>query len=233
VIRPKSRASHQGLPPKTARRASGSSPSIQGLPQASTAAVAVATRLFWALGYNQVESFITRIDPKQMDIDRRHDFAAPGQDVAHAATISKRCCGWPRAMPTAATERGGPASRQGCRPVQCWHRHDDPNDIVPHEHRRSLRALKVFAAWTNLVDMKAEHTLDTVVEETAAASSEALPAGRGSTFGTGANGPRLGRGYEYCGSRLDPEAALVLRVCPQPVADRAIPGVAAGWPVRG
>jgi hypothetical protein len=37
-------------------------------------------------------------------------------------------------------------------------RPDDPNDVVPHEHRRELRALKVFGAWTNLVDMKAGNT---------------------------------------------------------------------------
>ena len=48
---------------------------------------------------------------------------------------------------------------------------DDPNDIVPHEHRRELRALRVFGAWTNLTDMKAGNTLDTVVTRTAASSS--------------------------------------------------------------
>ena len=42
-------------------------------------------------------------------------------------------------------------------------RPDDPNDVVPHEHRRELRALKVFGAWTNLTDMKAGNTLDTLV----------------------------------------------------------------------
>jgi hypothetical protein len=43
-------------------------------------------------------------------------------------------------------------------------RPDDPNDIVPHEHRRELRGLKVFGAWTNLVDMKAGNTLDTLID---------------------------------------------------------------------
>jgi hypothetical protein len=47
---------------------------------------------------------------------------------------------------------------QGTRP-------DDPNDLVPHEHRRELRALGVFGAWTNVTDFKAENTLDTILTE--------------------------------------------------------------------
>ena len=44
-------------------------------------------------------------------------------------------------------------------------RSDDPNDIVPHEDRRDLRALYVFSAWFNNTDAKASNTLDTIVEE--------------------------------------------------------------------
>ncbi len=57
-------------------------------------------------------------------------------------------------------------------------RPDDPNDVVPHEHRRELRALKVFGAWTNLVDMKAGNTLDTVVDRERPQRRAPLPAGR-------------------------------------------------------
>ena len=52
-----------------------------------------------------------------------------------------------------------------------------PNDVVPHEHRRELRALKVFGAWTNLVDMKAGNTLDTVVDRERPQRRSPLPAG--------------------------------------------------------
>jgi hypothetical protein len=44
-------------------------------------------------------------------------------------------------------------------------RTDDPNDIVPHEHRRDLRGLRVFAAWVNHNDSKSLNSLDMLVQE--------------------------------------------------------------------
>ena len=77
-------------------------------------------------------------------------------------------------------------------------RPDDPNDIVPHEHRRELRALKVFGAWTNLVDMKAGNTVDTIVQENGKAVVRHYLQDVGSTFGSGANAPReYEEGWEY------------------------------------
>ena len=43
-------------------------------------------------------------------------------------------------------------------------RADDPNDIVPHEHRRDLRGLRVFAAWVNHNDSKSLNSLDMLVD---------------------------------------------------------------------
>ena len=68
-------------------------------------------------------------------------------------------------------------------------RPDDPNDVVPHEHRRELRALKVFGAWTNLVDMKAGNTLDTLISENGKSVVRHYLQDVGSAFGTGALGP--------------------------------------------
>jgi hypothetical protein len=69
---------------------------------------------------------------------------------------------------------------------------------VPHEHRRELRALKVFGAWTNLTDMKAGNTLDTVVQENGKGIVRHYLQDVGSTFGVGALGPHdYDEGWEY------------------------------------
>ena len=71
-------------------------------------------------------------------------------------------------MPTARTA-SSPARRSKGRPVGGFRfygtRSDDPNDVVPHEHRRELRAYGTFAAWVNHVDSKSINTLDTVVDQ--------------------------------------------------------------------
>ena len=52
----------------------------------------------------------------------------------------------------------GPFRYYGTRP-------DDPNDIVPHEHRRELRGLSVFAAWLNHDEVRSSNSHDSVVAE--------------------------------------------------------------------
>ena len=47
--------------------------------------------------------------------------------------------------------------------TRCGAACDDPNDIVPHEHRRDLRGLFVFAAWLNMAGFRAVSTQDVVV----------------------------------------------------------------------
>ena len=170
-------------------------------PVAPTGAAVVASKLFWALGYNQVETFLTSVRPDAIQIDpaatlREHGTRRPVtmrdvQDVldrsARSADGSYRAFAG-RAVP--GRPLGG-FRYHGTRP-------DDPNDIVDHEHRRELRALKVFGAWVNLVDMKAGNTLDALITENGRGIVRHYLQDVGSTFGTGANAPRDGdEGFEY------------------------------------
>jgi hypothetical protein len=44
-------------------------------------------------------------------------------------------------------------------------RPDDPNDRIPHQHRRTVRAQHVFFAWLGHTDVKPANTLDTWIEQ--------------------------------------------------------------------
>ncbi len=54
------------------------------------------------------------------------------------------------------------------RPISPWRYHgvreDDPNDAVPHEHRRDLRGMYVLSAWTDHIDARQENTMAAWVE---------------------------------------------------------------------
>jgi hypothetical protein len=180
-----------------------------GSPRAASGAIAVATRLFWALGYHQVESHLSVLRPETLTIGEGVQYKVrPGR--TRPFTMDDVQAVLRRAARNADGSYRVLAARQlpgkivgGFR----YHgtRSDDPNDIVPHEHRRALRALKVFGAWTNLVDLKAGNTLDTVVTENGRSRVRHYLQDVGSTFGTGAEGPHeFHEGWE---SLYDPDLA--------------------------
>jgi hypothetical protein len=77
-------------------------------------------------------------------------------------------------------------------------RSDDPNDVVPHQHRRSLRGLRVFAAWLNHVDAKAINALDTLLTEGGRRVIRHHLLDFASTLGSAGTGPRdYHEGHEY------------------------------------
>ena len=166
----------------------------RGHPEAATGAILVANRIFWTLGYWQMDNVLVHLRPERVligdtatirvlsgavrpmrrdDLDVTWQRAHRSADGSFRAVASRRLEGRPL----------GGFRYHGTRP-------DDPNDMVPHEHRRELRALKVFGAWTNLVDMKAGNTLDMLVTEHGRSVVRHYLQDVGSTFGTAALGPR-------------------------------------------
>ena len=171
-------------------------------PEMATAADSISARFFYALGYWVPDNYIIFFKPEQLELKE-------GVELADAAgkrrkmtredlvTILKKVPltkdGLYRATASLAVEGKpiGPPRYFGTRT-------DDPNDIVPHEHRRDLRGLHVFCAWLDHDDSRAINNLDTVV------TTDGVPAVRhylldfGSTLGSGTerpNSPRSGAYY--------------------------------------
>ena len=134
------------------------------------------------MGYNQVETYLSTLDPKKMSIDpkatirrpngkrtpfKEDDINAIFEQVARNKDGTYRVVAG-RLIPGKIL---GGFFFNGTRP-------DDPNDLVPHEHRRELRALRVFGAWTNLTDLKAANTIDALDERERSNDRQALHAGR-------------------------------------------------------
>ena len=174
----------------------------KGFPEAATGAIVVANKIFWALGYWQAENYLVSMRPDQLVVSGSATVVPPSgkrramksSDIEHVLSRAHRSADGTYRAVAARAVPGRPLGGfryHGTRP-------DDPNDIVPHEHRRELRALKVFGAWTNLVDMKAGNTLDTLITTNGRGAVRHYLQDVGSTFGTGANAPReYDEGWEY------------------------------------
>jgi hypothetical protein len=188
IFREKTSGAHPGV---TARDGKGETWFLEFdppyYPEAATAAVVIATKIFWALGYNQVESFLTTFDPGKVTFDpqatlrrpngkrtpfTRDDLDAILERVARRPDGTYRVVAG-RLLPGKVL---GNFRYEGTRP-------DDPNDLVPHEHRRELRALRVFGAWTNLTDLKSANTIDTLAQQNGRTIVKHWLQDVGSTFG--------------------------------------------------
>ncbi len=188
LIREKQAGVHPGF---TAKDAKGDTWFLEfdptPFPEGATGAVAVATKIFYALGYNQVESYLSTFDLKNVEIDPQATVKRPnGKRTPFTRDdmneILERVAGNGDGTYRIIAGRLIPGKilggfrYAGTRP-------DDPNDIVPHEHRRELRALRVFGSWTNLTDLKAANTLDALVTENGRSIVKHYLQDVGSTFG--------------------------------------------------
>ncbi len=173
-----------------------------GHPELATGAEVVATTLFWALGYHVPENHIASLRPEHLELadalqlalgPRRTRRMTIGDIHRLLRRAARNADGTYRVLASRALE-GTPLGGflyQGTRP-------DDPNDVVPHEHRRELRALRVFGAWLNHVDAKAINTLDTLIEGEGQAFVRHHLIDFGSTLGSAALKPReYDEGHEY------------------------------------
>ena len=202
LIREKTSGAHPGF---TAVDAKGETWFLEfdppKFPEGATAAVAIATKIFWALGYNQVESFISTFDLKKTTIDPKATVRRPNgkrtpfthDDInVILEKVHKNPDGTYRVIAGRLLPGKilGGYQYKGTRP-------DDPNDLVAHEHRRELRALRVFGAWTNLTDLKAANSIDSLITENGRTLVRHYLQDVGSTFGMCNDFHEWDLSYEY------------------------------------
>lgn len=141
----------------------------KGFPELSTGAEVVNARFLHAAGYNVPSNCIVRFRPGNVKVgskvgllDRRGRKRNMSQaDLAELfARVDTLSDGSVRAAAsTFIPGKGmGPFLYKGTRK-------DDPNDIVPHEHRREVRALRVLFAWLKRFDINSGNTYDAYQEE--------------------------------------------------------------------
>jgi hypothetical protein len=159
----------------------------------ATGTEVLTTKLLWAVGYHVPENHIARVRRNQLvvaetasirtpsgrrrmkagDLDSVVRQAATESDGAYRVVASRRIEGTPL----------GPFRFHGTR-------RDDPNDYIPHEHRRELRGYATVAAWLNHVDPKSINTFDALVQEPGRAYVRHYLLDFGSTIGSAGVGPR-------------------------------------------
>ncbi|PSQ98340.1 MAG: hypothetical protein BRD48_07730 [Bacteroidetes bacterium QS_9_68_14] len=164
----------------------------------ATGAEVVVTKLFHALGYNVPQNYAVSFRPERLELGEE---VSLGRDdlrelLGKAAQYPD---GHIRALASQFLEGEpiGPFQYHGTRP-------DDGNDIFPHESRRELRGMRVFAAWLNHVDARSINSFDSVVNDISPTTGDSAQYVRhhlidfGSTLGGSPLGP-LDRwqGYEY------------------------------------
>ena len=141
-----------------------------GAPVIATAAGAVAARLLWAAGYHAPDDRVVYFDPDALLIA---EGASAKDDLGRKRPLTREdIATMLAALPQAVhgdSVRALVSRFLDGRPIggfaYAGTRPDDPNDTIPHERRRSLRALRVFGAWLQHVDQKSDNTLDLYVGE--------------------------------------------------------------------
>ncbi|MEE8256263.1 MAG: hypothetical protein V3R60_00100 [Acidobacteriota bacterium] len=165
----------------------------------STGAEIVSSKIIHALGYNTLENYIVYFQRAQMvasdageeitSMGERRDLTEEDIDTFLKGVAVDRQRGY-RAVATRVPVQWdkilGPFQFYGTRS-------DDPNDIVPHEHRRDLRGLFVVSAWLNHNFILAVNTGDALVIEDDIPFIRHFLLDFTATLGSGQSGPKTAR----------------------------------------
>lgn len=133
-------------------------------PEITTAADAIGSRLYWAVGLNAPCNDVVHIDSKDLQINAKStEVLNTGRKLPLTAARLAEVLA--KGTYNAAGKLRVSASRfiPG-EPAGTWRtegtREDDPNDVIPHEDRRELRGERFLAAWINHWDSRGPNSFD-------------------------------------------------------------------------
>ena len=178
-------------------------------PELASSVELIGTKIFHAIGYNVPEDFIASMDPEQLTVAAgtmvKSKFGAKRPlQLDEVKQWLARQPRQPDGTIRVLASRWVPGSIVG-QFRYAGTRPDDPNDIYPHERRRELRALKVFAAWLNHDDARSLNTIDTYVNDGGRRYIKHYLQDFGSTLGSGstaAQKPRAGNEHYIEGRQI-------------------------------
>ncbi len=163
-------------------------------PEMMTSAEAISQKFFYAIGYHVPEYYLVEFKPDILKIDPKatyyndDGFKKPlTQDALDAflERIPKMKGGIVRASASKLLKNvQGHMSFEG-------RRKEDPGDLIPHEDRRSIRALRVFGSWLNHYDLREGNTLDVIEEENGNAFVKHYLIDFGATLGSASYQPKV------------------------------------------
>jgi len=171
-------------------------------PERASAADTIGSRIYWTAGYYAPCNVVVSFERAQLQIapgataenERGQKRPLSQADVDHVlrqAPLQGRLL---RAM----ASRFLPGKPIG---PHCWSgvRADDPNDVVPHEDRRELRAERLLAAWIDHFDVREQNSLDIYLTNKGRSYVRHYMLDFGDAFGSPWTDERLNRrvGYSY------------------------------------
>ena len=160
-------------------------------PEMRSGAQVVSSRLLHAVGYHVPETYLVTFERAKLVVGEGAEIVSSADNTreltARDVDVFLQGVARPPLGRYRAAALHAPAEWVGLLgPYQLYTtRSDDPNDIVPHEHRRELRGFFVVSAWINHVHMRALATLDVLVEDGGVPHIHHLLADLVATLGSG------------------------------------------------
>lgn len=173
-------------------------------PEMATGADQIASKIFYALGYHVPDNYVVYFSPDILELGEDvtvedklgHKRRMTSRDLSEILLrVHKGEDGRYRATASLALpgKTVGPYRYYGTR-------NDDPNDTVPHEHRRDLRGMHLACALVNHDDSRSINSADALVDGPSGKYLKHYQLDFGSALGSGSdkvNSPRSGGEYLF------------------------------------